>query len=44
MIILIGCFIGALTLFIWFTFVQPILLFALLSALPLVCGAVLLYW
>ena len=44
MILLIGCFIGALTLFIWFTFVQPILVFAILSSVPLVCGAILLYW
>ena len=44
MIIVIACFVGALTLFGWFTFVQPILVFAILSAAPLVCGAVLLYW
>ena len=44
MILVIGCFVGALTLFIWFTFVYPVLIFSLLAIIPVVGGVVLLYW
>ena len=44
MIGVIALLIGSLVIFVWFTFVFPIVGFAFLSLIPLVGGAVLLYW
>ena len=44
MVLVVACACAALTLFIWFTFVTPVLLPAILSALPALAGALLLYW
>ena len=44
MLIVIGLFIGSLVIFIWFTFMFPIVAFAFLAILPLVGGTILLYW
>ena len=44
MVTIIGLFIGALVIMIFFIFLFPLVDYALLAIIPLISAAILLYW
>ena len=44
MVTIIGLFIGALVIMIFFIFLFPLVNYALLAIIPLISAAILLYW